>query len=187
MDWWVPYIIGNLLELRCLKWARITHLDTSNTSYGQKKGWESNWQFNSWPLKVRNWPDFLACKWLATYHWKALDKCYNFALNFISIKGLHAKLWTPKVAGVSVVGVSGLPLGSPKTKWHLGAGHVARHRVYYKGEGGESCEFEPWWVLRVRICPQLVLTPKVLQLCINQLVVWFFAGPCEWVIACHSS
>jgi hypothetical protein len=22
------------------------------------------------------------------------------------------------------------------TKWHLGAGPVARHKVYYKGEGG---------------------------------------------------
>jgi hypothetical protein len=29
-----------------------------------------------------------------------------------------------------------LPLGSPGTKWHLGVGPVAKHRVYYKGEGG---------------------------------------------------
>ncbi len=28
------------------------------------------------------------------------------------------------------------PLGSPKTKCHLGAGNVAMHRVHYKGEGG---------------------------------------------------
>jgi len=34
------------------------------------------------------------------------------------------------------MGILGLPLGSPGTKWHLGAGPVARHRVYYKGEGG---------------------------------------------------
>ncbi len=33
-------------------------------------------------------------------------------------------------------GNSGLPLGSPKTKCHLDVGHVASHRVYYKGEGG---------------------------------------------------
>jgi len=32
----------------------MTHLDTSNISYGQKKGQESNWQFNSRPLKVGN-------------------------------------------------------------------------------------------------------------------------------------
>jgi len=41
------YIIRKLLKHRCLKWARITHLDIWNTSYGQKKGRESNWQFNS--------------------------------------------------------------------------------------------------------------------------------------------
>jgi hypothetical protein len=34
------------------------------------------------------------------------------------------------------MGISGLPLGSPKTKWHLGVGYVAMHRVYYKEEGG---------------------------------------------------
>jgi hypothetical protein len=46
LDWGVPYIIGKLLELRCLKWAHMTHLDTSNTSYGQKKGREWNCQFD---------------------------------------------------------------------------------------------------------------------------------------------
>jgi hypothetical protein len=41
--WRVLYIIGNLLKCRCLKWACMTHLDICNTSYGKKKGWESNW------------------------------------------------------------------------------------------------------------------------------------------------
>jgi hypothetical protein len=27
LDWGVLYIIGKLLELKCLKWARMTHLD----------------------------------------------------------------------------------------------------------------------------------------------------------------
>ncbi len=63
-----PYIIGKLLKLRCLKWVRMTHLDTSNTSYGQKKGRESNWQIDSRPLKVKNHPNFLPCRWRATYH-----------------------------------------------------------------------------------------------------------------------
>jgi hypothetical protein len=35
------YIIENLLECRCLKWARMTHLDTSNMNYGQKKATNS--------------------------------------------------------------------------------------------------------------------------------------------------
>jgi hypothetical protein len=42
LDWGVSYIIGKILELRFLKWARMTHLDAWNTSYAQKKGWESN-------------------------------------------------------------------------------------------------------------------------------------------------
>jgi hypothetical protein len=42
----------------------------------------------------------------------------------------------PKVAGILDVGISGLPLGSPGTKCHLGVSLVARHRVYSKGEGG---------------------------------------------------
>jgi hypothetical protein len=37
------YIIGKLLERRCLKWARIAHLNIWNVSYGQKKGRESKW------------------------------------------------------------------------------------------------------------------------------------------------
>jgi len=60
-------ILGKLLTFKCLKWARMTHLDTSNTNYGQKKGRESNCQFDSRPLKVRNCLDFLMCRWCATY------------------------------------------------------------------------------------------------------------------------
>ncbi len=37
------YIIEKLLKCRCLKWARMVHLNIWNTSYGQKKGRESNW------------------------------------------------------------------------------------------------------------------------------------------------
>jgi len=136
LAWKVFYIIGKLLKFRCLKWARMTHLDIWNTSYDQKKGRESNWSFDSRPLKVRNRPDFLACRWRATYYWKALDEGYNFALDLISIEGLHTKLWGPKVTGVPTLGISRLPFGSPGTKCHLDVGLVKRHRVYYKGEGG---------------------------------------------------
>jgi hypothetical protein len=54
------YNNGKLLKCRCLKWARIAHLNIWNTSYGQKKAWESNSResasFDSWPLKVGNRP-----------------------------------------------------------------------------------------------------------------------------------
>jgi hypothetical protein len=78
LDWGIPYITRKLLERRCLKWARMTHLDTWNTNYGQKKGWESNWQFDSWPPKVKNRPNSLMWKLCATYCWKALNEGYNF-------------------------------------------------------------------------------------------------------------
>jgi hypothetical protein len=68
-----------------------------NISYGQKKGKESNRQFDFWPLKVGNCPDLLTCKWCATYCWKSFDKGYNIASDFISIEGLHTKLWASKV------------------------------------------------------------------------------------------
>jgi hypothetical protein len=49
------------------------------------------------------------------------------------MKGLHTKLWVSKVAGIPILG---LQLGNPETKWHLGASPMAKHIVYYKGEGG---------------------------------------------------
>jgi hypothetical protein len=70
----------------------MTHLDIYNTSYGKKKGRESNWQFDSRPQNVGNLPDFRACKWRATHHWKALNKIYNFASDLVLIEGLRTKL-----------------------------------------------------------------------------------------------
>ncbi len=37
---------------------------------------------------------------------------------------------------VLISGISRLPFGSSGTKCHLGASPMARHRIYYKGEGG---------------------------------------------------
>jgi hypothetical protein len=99
--WGVLYIIGKLSKRRCQKWARMSHLDICSTSYGKKKGWESNWQCDSRPLKVDNRPNPSACRWCATHHWKTLDKNYKFASNPIPIGGLNkeynpAKWWESK-------------------------------------------------------------------------------------------
>jgi hypothetical protein len=146
----VLYIIGNILERRCLKWAHIAYLDIWNRSYGQSR--ESDCQFDSWPKKVGNRPDLLVCRQCATYPWKALDESYNFVLNLIWIKGLHAKLWCPKVARVSTLAIWGLPLGSPGTKSHLDVGLMERCRVYYKGgKVVASPKSGPWWVLCVYV------------------------------------
>jgi hypothetical protein len=171
LPWRVIYIIGKLLKCRCLKWTRIAHLDISNTSYGQKKSWESNWQFDSRPLKVGNQPDLLSWRWRATYRLKALDKSYNFASNLIEIRGLHKKLCAFKITRVPTDRISGLPLGSPRTKSHLDVAPVERRKVYYKGEGGGFPQVLVVVSLMCPSCPWLVLAPKVLQLCTNHFVL----------------
>jgi hypothetical protein len=52
LHWGVLGVIKKVLKLRYRKWPRIGHLDICSPSYGQKKGRESNWQFDSRPLKV---------------------------------------------------------------------------------------------------------------------------------------
>jgi hypothetical protein len=173
------YIIGKLLNRICLKWLCMTHLDISNTSYGQKKGWESNWWFDFQSLKVSNWLDLLTCRWRATYRWKALDEGYNFFLNLISIQGLHAKLWALKVGPQIAKVVGALTLA----KCHLDVGLMERHIVYYKGEGGGFPQVQAVVSLVSSSCSWLVLAPKVLQLCTNHLVLVF----CRfvWVVAAY--
>jgi hypothetical protein len=51
------------------------------------------------------------------------------SLDLISIGGFHRKLWGPKVVGVPILGISGLPFGSPETKCHLDVGLVDKHKV----------------------------------------------------------
>jgi len=180
------YIIRKLLKHRCLKCARITHLDIWNTSYGQKKGRESNWQFDSRPLKVRNWLEFLVCRWHAKYHWKALHEGYNFVSDLVSIRGLYTKLWGSKVAKVLTLTILGLSLGNRGTKIHLDVGLVERQKVYYKGEGGGCLQIRAVVNLVNPSCPWFILAPKVFKLCTNHLVLVLCGS--VWVVdACHSS
>ncbi len=51
--WGVLGVIEKVLKRRYWKWPRIGHLNICRPSYGQKKGRESNWQFDSRPLKSR--------------------------------------------------------------------------------------------------------------------------------------
>jgi hypothetical protein len=87
------------------------------------------------------------------------------------MRGLHEKLWVPKVMGVPILAILGLPLGSPGTKCYLDVGLLERHRVYYKGEGGGSPQVRAMVNLVSPSCPWLVLAPKVLQLCTNHFVL----------------
>jgi hypothetical protein len=95
------------------------------------------------------------------YRWKALNEGYNFASDLITIGGLHKKLCALKVGGVRVVAISGLSLGSPRTKNHLDLALVERHRIYYKGEGGGFPRVRAVVSLVCSSYPWLVLTQKV--------------------------
>jgi hypothetical protein len=66
-------VIGKVLKRRYRKWPRIGRLDICSPSYGQKKGRESNWQFDSRPLKVENRPLPDLRIESATWRWKDLD------------------------------------------------------------------------------------------------------------------
>ncbi len=53
---------------------------------------------------------------------KVLNNDYTFALELISIGGLHTKLWVSKIARALILGILEPLLESPGTKWHLSAG-----------------------------------------------------------------
>jgi hypothetical protein len=100
LHWDVIYTVEKVLKCNCPKWSRMTHLDICSTSYGQKKGRESNWQFDSRPLTVRNRPNPGVFRWIATHCWKALEESYSFASDLIPIGGQSWELWAPKVPRV---------------------------------------------------------------------------------------
>jgi hypothetical protein len=87
-----------------------------------------------------------------------LQLCFKPHLN----QRFSNKVMNPKITGVPILKISGLALGSPGTKCHLGAGLMAMHRVYYKVEGGD---FPQVWVVLSLVSLNwlwFILAPKVL-------------------------
>jgi hypothetical protein len=128
LHWSVLYIVEKLFKRRCRKWACMGHLNIWSTSYGKKKGQESNWQFDSRSLKVNNQFDPSVCRWSAIHRWKDLEESYRFALDLIPIRDLSKELWPCKVPGVQTGTISRLLLGSPGTKNQSDVGAVERHK-----------------------------------------------------------
>jgi hypothetical protein len=155
------------------KWARMGHLDIFSTSYVQKKGRESNWQFDSRPLKVENQPDPSVFRRNATHRWKALKESYKFAWNLVPIEGLSKELWPCEVPGVQIGTISGLHLGSLGIKairmWVLW--NNAKNTIW--GKVVASPESGPWWVKWVRVARGLSQHQEWFRRCTNQLVGWF--------------
>ncbi len=70
-------------------------------------------------------------------------------------------------------------LGVLGQKVHLDVGPVDKHRIYYKGEGGDFPQVRAVVRLVCPCCPWFFLALKVLQLCTNRLV-WVLCRP-VWV------
>jgi hypothetical protein len=100
LPWGVLGFIGKVSKCRCPKWPRIGHLDICSPSYGQKKGRESNWQFDSRPLKVGNRPVSDVHSGSATRRWKALFEGYKIGSDLVAFQGWGEELWLSKVPGV---------------------------------------------------------------------------------------
>jgi hypothetical protein len=131
-------------------------------------------QFDSWPLKFGNYFDLLVFKWCATYHWKALNKGYNFVSYLTSIRGPHKKLRASKMSKVLISGISGFPTWESQEKndiWVLSPWIIIRNTT--RGKVVVFPKSGSWWVLRIRVCLWFVYAQKMIQLCTNQLVVWF--------------
>jgi hypothetical protein len=136
--WNVLGVIGKALKCRCPKWPRMSHLDICSRSYGQKKGRESNCQFDSRAQKVGNRPDSDVRWGSATWRWKALKESYKIGLDLVPIGGQGEKLWWPKVPGVPNQDSFGTPLWESRDKEPLGRGHGGvTQRILYGGR---------WWL-----------------------------------------
>jgi hypothetical protein len=92
--------LEKVLKRRYRKWPRIGHLNICSPSYGQKKGRESNWQFDSRPLKVGNRPLPDLRIESAIRRWKYLDEGYKFGSDLVAIRLCSRELWAPKVPGL---------------------------------------------------------------------------------------
>ncbi len=100
LHWGVLGVIGKVLKRRYKKWPRIGHLNIYSPSYGQKKGQESNWQFDPRPLKVGNRPVPDLRIESAIRRWKDLGEGYKFGLDLVAIRLCSRELWAPKVPGL---------------------------------------------------------------------------------------
>jgi hypothetical protein len=131
-----------------------------------------------WPLTIKSqestWFPYMqvVCNILSQSSWRGLQLCFKLHLNRRSTR----KVMGPQSRRSLNFGNFGTPIWESRTKCHLDVGLVERHTIYYKGEGGG---FPQVWAVVSLVslvnpsCPWFVLTPKVLQLCTNHLMLIF--------------
>jgi hypothetical protein len=172
--WGVLYIVGKFLKCTCPKWSRMSHLDICSMSYGRKKGRESNWQFDSRPLKVRNRPDPGVCRWSVIHIGKFSRRATTLLQTSSQSKVGTRSYECPKSRESKPGQFQDSTLGVPRKSaiWMQVRRWDAENTIW--GKVVASPKFRPWWVKWVQGYLWLVLTPRVFQMSINQLVGWFW-------------
>ncbi len=150
--WRILYIIGKLLKCRCLKWARMTHLNICNTSYGKKKGRESIWvKLAVWLPTMKSQESTrlscvqVACNTPLESYWQELHLCFRPHPNWRSKQEVIA----PQSRGSPNPGSFGTSIWESRDKKSFGCnlrGEV--QNILYGGRWwlppspsrGESCE-----------------------------------------------
>ncbi len=160
--WGVLSVFGKVLKRRYRKCPRIGNSDICSPSYGQKKGRESNWQFDSRPLKVGNRPLPDVRFGIAIRRWKDLDEGYNFGLDLVAIQLCSRELWRFKVPGVppgqnrdSISGVPGICAIWMPPPWQAAENNIGSMVVAYsraKDVVSPSESGSPWLVPTPKEC-----------------------------------
>jgi hypothetical protein len=147
-----------------------------------KEGPESNWQFDSRPLKVGNQLDSGACRWSATHCWK-LSRRVTTLVKTLSRSKFGARSYARPKSRESKLGQfwdSTLGVLGKRTIWMQVQQRAAENIIWRKVVA--SPEFGPWWVKWVQSSPWFVPTSKGCRMSFNQFVSWVLdVGPYNWV------
>jgi hypothetical protein len=151
----VLYIIEKLLKCRCPKWARMTHLDIWNTSYGQKRGRDHGKSgIDPIPLRAGGMQHvFGKLLTRATTLVQTSSQSEVCTRSYSPAKLQDSQPWRFRDSHLGVPG--------QKAIWMPLLRSGAEYIIW--GKVVASLESRPWWILWVQNCPWLVLAPKVLQ------------------------
>jgi len=184
LHWGVLDVIGKVLKRRYRKCPRIGHLDICHPSYGQKKGRESNWQFDSRSLKVGNQPlpkSELRVKYVVGKISTRATSLVQTSLQSDLAVGSYELPKSRDSTRDDFGTISGLHFGSPRNLCHLDEAPTGHRRVYYREYGGgillspgrgESCGPKcPWLVPTPKGVPESDLTTWVVWLCADSSLI----------------
>ncbi len=118
------------------------------------------------------------------FSWRGIQICFIHHLNWRFVKevmGFQSR-GNPNFKNF---GTLNLEVLGPNDIWVLAPWLGTYNTI--RGKVVASPKFGLWWVLWVCVCMWLVCAPKVLQLCINQLVAWFVQVHVSNWFACHFS